>query len=68
MQLWNLCSAKSAVFTGFAGFPCLYLPGKETPLDAKIIAPMILLKTSIQSNIIWNLIHPQNLQFPLTNL
>jgi len=39
MQLWNLCSAKSAVFTGFAGFPCPYLPGKETPLGARVIAP-----------------------------
>ena len=39
MQLWNLCSAKSAVFTGFAGFPCPYLPGKETPLETIVIAP-----------------------------
>ena len=58
--------ARNGYFPGMER--CPYLPGKETPLDAKIIAPMILLKTSIQSNIIWNLIHPQNLQFPLTNL
>lgn len=27
------------LFTGFVGFPCPYLPGKETPLSARVIAP-----------------------------
>ena len=36
-ELWNLCSAESSVFTGFVGFPCPYLPGKETPLGTRDI-------------------------------
>lgn len=35
----NLCSAESAIFTSFHGFPCPYLLGKETLSKAKVIAP-----------------------------